>query len=58
MPLLFLTSLIPVGNKVVGVPLFYAAVVAGSFFYGYLRIVFPAVCRQLVRTRCITSSGA
>ena len=39
MPLLFLTSLIPVGNKVIGVPLFYAAVVAGSFFYGYLRIV-------------------
>ena len=39
MPLIFLTSLIPVGNKVIGVPLFYAAVVAGSFFYGYLRIV-------------------
>jgi uncharacterized protein len=38
MPLIFLTSLIPVGNKVIGVPLFYAAVVAGSFFYGYLRI--------------------
>ena len=39
MPLIFLTSLIPVGNKVIGVPMFYAAVVAGSFFYGYLRIV-------------------
>jgi len=38
MPLLYLTSLIPVGNKVIGVPLFYAAVVAGSFFYGYLRL--------------------
>ena len=38
MPLLLLTSLIPVGNKVIGVPLFYAAVVAASFFYGYLRI--------------------
>ena len=38
LPLLYLTSLIPVGNKVLGVPLFYAAVVAGSFFYGYLRI--------------------
>jgi uncharacterized protein len=38
MPLIFLTSLIPVGNKAIGVPLFYAAVVAGSFFYGYLRI--------------------
>ena len=38
MPLLLLTSLIPVGNKVISVPLFYAAVVAASFFYGYLRI--------------------
>ena len=38
MPVLFLTSLLPVGNKVIGVPLFYATVVAGSFFYGYLRI--------------------
>ena len=39
MPLLFLTPLIPVGNKVIGMPLFYAAVVAGSFFYGYLRMI-------------------
>ena len=38
MPLIFLTSLIPLGNRVVSVPLFYAAVVAASFFYGYLRI--------------------
>ena len=38
MPLIFLTSLIPLGNKVISVPLFYAAVVAASFFYGYLRI--------------------
>ena len=38
MPLVFFTSLIPLGNKVISVPLFYAAVVAGSFFYGYLRI--------------------
>ena len=38
MPLLLLTSLIPIGNKVIGVPLFYAVVVAASFFYGYLRI--------------------
>jgi membrane protease YdiL (CAAX protease family) len=38
LPLLYLTSLIPVGNRVLGLPLFYAAVVAGSFFYGYLRI--------------------
>jgi len=38
MPLLLLTSLIPVGNKVISVPLFYAAVIAASFFYGYMRI--------------------
>ena len=38
MPLIFLTSLIPLGNKVISMPLFYAAVVAASFFYGYLRI--------------------
>ena len=38
MPLIFLTPLIPIGNQVIGVPLFYAAVVAGSLFYGYLRL--------------------
>ena len=39
MPLIFLTPLLPIGNPVIGVPLFYAAVVAGGFFYGYLRLV-------------------
>ena len=38
MPLIFLTPLLPVGNKLISLPLFYGAVVAGSFFYGYLRI--------------------
>jgi uncharacterized protein len=38
MPLIYLTALLPIGNPVIGVPLFYAAVVAGSFFYGYLRL--------------------
>lgn len=38
MPLIYLTSLLPIGNKVIAVPLFYAAVVAGSCYYGYLRI--------------------
>ena len=38
MPLVFLTSLLPIGNPVISVPLFYAAVVAGTFFYGYLRL--------------------
>ena len=38
MPLLFLTTVFPVGNKVISLPLFYGTVVAASFFYGYLRI--------------------
>jgi membrane protease YdiL (CAAX protease family) len=38
MPLIYLTALLPIGKPVIGVPLFYAAVVAGSFFYGYLRL--------------------
>ena len=38
MPLIYLTVLLPIGNPVIGVPLFYAAVVAGSFFYDYLRL--------------------
>ena len=38
LPLIYLTPLLPIGNPVIAVPLFYAAVVAGSFFYGYLRL--------------------
>jgi uncharacterized protein len=38
MPLIYLTALLPIGNPVIGVPLCYAAVVAGSFLYGYLRL--------------------
>ena len=38
MPLIYLTPLLPIGNPVIGLPLFYAAVIAGSFFYGYLRL--------------------
>jgi membrane protease YdiL (CAAX protease family) len=43
MPLILLTPLLPVGNKLVSLPLFYGAVVAGSFFYGYLRIYTGSV---------------
>ena len=43
MPLAFLTSILPIGNPVIGLPLFYAAVVAGSFFYGYLRLASGSV---------------
>jgi len=38
LPLIYLTPLLPIGNPIIAVPLFYAAVVAGSFFYGYLRL--------------------
>jgi membrane protease YdiL (CAAX protease family) len=43
MPLIFLTPLLPVGNKLISLPLFYGAAVAGSFFYGYLRIYTGSV---------------
>ena len=43
MPLIFLTPLLPVGNKLISLPLFYGAIVAGSFFYGYLRIYTGSV---------------
>jgi CAAX protease family protein len=46
MPLILLTPIFPVGNKLISLPLFYGTVVAASFFYGYLRIytgsVWPA----------------
>jgi membrane protease YdiL (CAAX protease family) len=43
MPLILLTPLLPVGNKLISLPLFYGAIVAGSFFYGYLRIYTGSV---------------
>ena len=43
MPLILLTPIFPVGNKLISLPLFYGAVVAGSFFYGYLRIYTGSV---------------
>jgi membrane protease YdiL (CAAX protease family) len=46
MPLILLTPVFPVGNKVISLPLFVATIVAASFFYGYLRLytgsVWPA----------------
>jgi uncharacterized protein len=46
MPLILLTPIFPVGNKLISLPLFYATVVAASFVYGYLRLytgsVWPA----------------
>jgi membrane protease YdiL (CAAX protease family) len=43
LPLVFLTSLLPIGNPVIALPLFYAAVVAGTFFYGYLRLASGSI---------------
>ena len=46
MPLILLTPIFPVGNKLISLPLFYGTFVAASFFFGYLRIytgsVWPA----------------
>ncbi len=46
MPLILLTPVFPVGNKLISLPLFYGTVVVASFVYGYLRLytgsVWPA----------------
>ena len=46
MPLILLTPVFPVGNKLISLPLFYGTVVAASFIFGYLRLytgsVWPA----------------
>jgi uncharacterized protein len=43
MPLILLTPVFPVGNKLISLPLFYGTIVAASFFYGYLRIYTGSV---------------
>jgi membrane protease YdiL (CAAX protease family) len=43
MPLILLTPVFPVGNKLISLPLFYGTIVAASFFYGYLRIYTDSV---------------
>ena len=43
MPLILLTPVFPVGNKLISLPLFYGAIVAASFFYGYLRLYTGSV---------------
>lgn len=42
LPLAFLTPLLPIANPLV-VLLFFAAVVAGSFYYGYLRLASGSI---------------
>ena len=52
MPLILLTPLFLVGNKLISLPFFYATVTAASFFYGYLRLytgsVWPACIAHAV----------
>jgi membrane protease YdiL (CAAX protease family) len=43
MPLILLTPVFPVGNKLISLPLFYGTIVVASFFYGYLRIYTGSV---------------
>jgi uncharacterized protein len=62
MPLILLTPVFPVGNKLISLPLFYGTVVAASFFYGYLRIytgsVWPASIAHAVHNAAWGALGA
>jgi uncharacterized protein len=62
MPLILLTTVFPVGNKLVSLPLFYASIVAASFFYGYLRIytgsVWPSSIAHAVHNAAWGALGA
>ncbi len=62
MPLIYLTPVFPVGNKLISLPLFYGTVVAASFFYGYLRIytgsVWPASIAHAVHNAAWGALGA
>ena len=62
MPLIFLTPIFPMGNKLISLPLFYGTVVAASFFYGYLRIytgsVWPASIAHAVHNAAWGVLGA
>jgi uncharacterized protein len=62
MPLILLTPVFPVGNKLISLPLFYATVVAASFVYGYLRLytggVWPASLAHAVHNAAWGILGA
>lgn len=62
MPLILLTPIFPVGNKLISLPLFYGTVVAASFFYGYLRIytgsVWPTAIAHSVHNAAWGALGA
>jgi uncharacterized protein len=62
MPLILLTPVFPVGNKLISLPLFVATVVAASFVYGYLRLytgsVWPASLAHAVHNAAWDTLGA
>jgi membrane protease YdiL (CAAX protease family) len=62
MPLILLTPVFPIGNKLISVPLFYGTVVAASFVYGYLRLytggVWPASLAHAVHNAAWGALGA
>ena len=62
MPLILLTPVFPVGNKLISLPLFYGTVVAASFIFGYLRIytgsVWPASIAHAVHNAAWGVLGA
>jgi uncharacterized protein len=62
MPLILLTPILPVGNKLISLPLFYGTVVAASFVYGYLRLytggVWPASLAHAVHNAAWGVLGA
>ena len=62
MPLILLTPIFPVGNKLISLPLFYGTVVAASFVYGYLRLytggVWPASLAHAVHNAAWGVLGA
>jgi membrane protease YdiL (CAAX protease family) len=62
MPLILLTPVFPVGNKLISLPLFYGTIVAASFLFGYLRIytgsTWPAVIAHSVHNTAWSVLGA
>jgi uncharacterized protein len=58
----FMAKFLPVGNVLFFLPLFYGTIVAGSFFYGYMRIytgsTWPASIAHAAHNTAWTTLGA
>jgi len=58
----FMAKVFPVGNVLLFLPLFYATIVAASFFFGYLRIytgsIWPATIAHAVHNAAWESLAA